>query len=129
MKSEYCKISCCVVVVRSGEETSLSPVIPTKLPKARESSHASHDLDNPGPDVPFGDRANTDLVEVEFHVRSSFAAPVDVTLNLTNDGHLKSQGGFPFPSPRPHPLLVWLFMPVLAPFPAPVCRDPLGVIV
>ena len=58
--------------MRTGNETSLSPVIPTKLPKARlrfipESSRV-HDSDNPGPDVPFDDRANTDLVEFEFHL-------------------------------------------------------------
>ena len=58
-----------------------------------------------------------------------FAAPVDVTLDLAGDGRRESRGGFPFPSLRQRPLLVWLFMQVLAPFPAPVCRDPLGVFV
>ena len=49
--------------MRTGNETSLSPVIPTKLPKARlrlipESSRVPR----------FDDRVNTDLVEFEFHV-------------------------------------------------------------
>ena len=87
-------------------------------------------MDNLGPDVPFGDRVNTDLVEFEFHVPVlPFAALVDVTLDLAGDGRRECRGGFPFPSPRPRPLLALLFIPVLAPFPAPVCRDPLGVIV
>ena len=58
-----------------------------------------------------------------------FAAPAVITLDLAGDGRRESRGGFPFPSPRPRPFPAWLFMPVLVPFPAPVCRDPLGVIV
>ena len=49
-----------------------------------------------------------------------FAVPVKVTLDLAGDGRRESRGSFSFPTPRPRPLLVWLFIPVFAPFPEPI---------